>query len=372
MGSDRLPRLAGAICLAFAVASLLGIPTARAAEPTAAEKDTARGLMAEGRASLENGDLKGALKSFSAADAIMHVPTTGFAVARTQAALGLLVAARETATRVAKSLEKESDPTPFKQARVGAAALREELDARIPVVTIAVKNVPDGATLLVALDNAPLGPDALREPHPVDPGHHVIVAKAGTVDAKEEIDVAERDRTEVAMVLPSAPPVPARAPSAAPRPEKDAAPLETVPELVPGRPALSNTLLLGGFGLAAAGVVAGTVAGVLSLTKTSAVKSSGGCSGNVCGPTEYSDISSARSMATISNISFVAAGVGAVAGVVGLLGVGSTTTPHPAAQSSRVRREGAFRMEPWGGVLASPGGHAADRAAYAGGVRGVF
>jgi len=74
------------------LAASLGLASAvAAAEPSPADKETARGLMAEGRSGRDKGDLKGALKAFAAADSIMHVPTTGVEVARTQAALGQLV-----------------------------------------------------------------------------------------------------------------------------------------------------------------------------------------------------------------------------------------------------------------------------------------
>src|SRR5689334_15630072 len=101
-----------------AVAAILVLrATAARADPTAAEKETARALMAEGRDLRERGDSKSALKRFMAADALMHVPTTGLEVARTQVALGLLVEARETLRTVARLPEDPSDPPPFREAR---------------------------------------------------------------------------------------------------------------------------------------------------------------------------------------------------------------------------------------------------------------
>ena len=46
------------------------------ADPSAADKETARALMNEGRTDRDKGDLKAAVKAFAAADALMHVPTT--------------------------------------------------------------------------------------------------------------------------------------------------------------------------------------------------------------------------------------------------------------------------------------------------------
>jgi hypothetical protein len=347
-------------CHAVAVAAMCSVSAVASADPTAADRDTARSLMSEGRAFRDKGDLKSALKSFSEADAIMHVPTTGLEVARTQAALGRLVEAKETALRVARSVEKPVDPAPFRQARAAAAAFSDDLEARIPAVTIVVR-ATDGATAQVTIDEASVRPEVLVQPQRLDPGHHVIAAKAGGVDGKQEIDLTERDRREVTLDL-------SPAPSAAPRPRDmplDRASDELSTEPSRSRSPLSKALVFGGFGLAAVGAVAGTVAGVLSVTKTNDIKSSTGCSGSVCGPTEYNDISSARSAATISTLSFVAAGVGVVAGVVGLLSGGSSAAPGPEKSA---RSAGASRLQPWI-VVSSPTGGAGG---YAAGLRGTF
>ena len=84
----RLAILAG-------VAAILGARAA-AAQSTAVDRETARALMREGRELRDSGDLASALKQFEAANGIMHVPTTELEVARTQAALGLLVEALDT------------------------------------------------------------------------------------------------------------------------------------------------------------------------------------------------------------------------------------------------------------------------------------
>src|SRR4051794_22145874 len=94
----RSERFAGASLLSLAL--LLGQVGRASAEPTASGKETARGLMTEARDLRDKNDLRGALSRFQAADAIMRVPTTGLEVARTEAALGLLVEARDTIHRV--------------------------------------------------------------------------------------------------------------------------------------------------------------------------------------------------------------------------------------------------------------------------------
>src|SRR5882724_11625185 len=125
-------------------ALLLGLLSGSAlahAQPSAAQKETARGLMAEARELRDRGDLAGALKRFSAADSIMGVPTTGFEVAATQAQLGQLVEARETLRHVLAIAPGADDPEPFNEARSKARALDQQLLARLGALRFDVSGV---------------------------------------------------------------------------------------------------------------------------------------------------------------------------------------------------------------------------------------
>jgi hypothetical protein len=278
----------------------------------------------------------------------MHVPTTGLEVAKTQAALGLLVEARDTALRVSRSGEKAGEPAPFKQAREAATSLTEELEGRIPAVTITVKNVPDGAAAAVTIDDAAVPSEAIGTPRKLDPGHHVIVAKAGSVDGKQEIDLAEKERKEVAIELPAA-----AASATASSTTGDANAGGEQPVEAGGKSGVSKAMMFGGFGLAGAGLIAGTITGVMAMSKTNGVKGSSGCTGTVCGPAEYDDISSARSLATISTVSFIAGGVGAVVGVIGLFTGNSSAAPSSATPEKAPGEETTSRIEPWLGFGAA-------------------
>ena len=340
--------MASKLLMASLLAAALGVSSVASAEPSAADKETARGLMTEGRSARDKGDLKAALKAFSGADALMHVPTTGLEVAKTQVALGLLVEARETALRITRIAEKPGDPAPFKQARDAASALNDELGSRIPSLAVTVKNVPEGATAEVTIDDAAIPAEALAQPRKLDPGHHVVVAKAGTVDGKQEVDLAEKDHKTVVVELPAGG-VAVATTGGATTTDTPAEPEQAETH----KSGASKVLMFGGFGLAGVGVIAGSITGILSMSKTSSIKSSSGCAGSVCGPTEYSDISSAKSMATISTVSFIAAGAGAVLGVVGLLtGNGAAAAPS-ATPEKPPAEETTSRIEPWLGLGAA-------------------
>jgi len=333
-----------------------------AGEPSAADKETARGLMSEGRADRDKGDLKGALKAFAGADAIMHVPTTGLELARAQAGVGQLAEARDTALRVMRMQEKPGDPAPFKAARDAASALNDQLEARIPSLTVNVKNAPAGVSTTLTIDGVDVPSEVIGQPRKLDPGHHVVEVKAGTAYGKQEVDVAEKDSKEIAIELPAQGAGPAAGGATDTGTTDTAQQQPDQPAESEGRSGGSKVMIFGGFGLAAVGAIAGTVTGIMSMSKTSSIKSSSGCAssgGNVtCGPPEYDDISSAKTLATISTISFIAGGVGAAVGVIGLFvgggssGEPSATTPAqspdpPASdQSSRLR----VHVTPWIGL----------------------
>jgi hypothetical protein len=348
------------------VASLLTagltVSAVASAEPSAADRETARGLMTEGRTDRDKGDQKAALKAFLGADAIMHVPTTGLEVAKAQAALGLLVEARETAIRVTRIAEAPSDPAPFKAARDAAAAMSDDLAARIPSLTVTVKNAPEGTTPAVTIDDSAVPAEALGQPRKLNPGHHVVVAKAGGVDAKQEIDLAEKDKKDLAVELPAGGSSGAAAAATTGSATTAADTPATPPDEGTTKSGGSKALMIGGFGLAGAGVLVGAITGVLSMSKTSSIKSSPNCSGNVCGQAEDGDISSARSMATISTVSFIAAGAGAALGLVGLL-TGNASAAAPSATPEKppsddsspasTSRRAPSRVEPWIGLGAA-------------------
>ena len=68
--------------------------------------------------------------------------------------------------------------------------------------------------------------------------------------------------------------------------------------------------------LAGAGAIVGSITGALAMSKYGAVAPQ--CRDNQCPPETHGDIDAGRTMGTVSTISFIVAGVGAAAGVVGL------------------------------------------------------
>lgn len=326
---------------------MLLVASAAHAAPTAADRETARALMQQGRDLRDKGDLREALKRFKAADDVMHVPTTGLEVARVQVSLGQLVEARDTIAAMRQVPAKRSDPAPFQEARTKAEELNLSLNGRVPALMITVKGTASGEQATVAIDGVPLSAGVLGLPRSVDPGHHVVTAKTSTGEGKLEVDVREGEQkpVEVALVStgPAEPPEPA-----APAPTE----VET-PEPTTVRSHSPGALTWAGIGLAGAGVIAGAVTGVLSMSKKSSLDAA--CANKVCGPSSYSDLDSANMLATLSDVGFAVAGAGAVLAVVTLV-VGHEQSSAPAPQPPAPE---ALRVVPWLGL-------------GSGGLRGTF
>jgi hypothetical protein len=318
VGIPRLQIGVGVVLLALARAAVAH------AEPTASEKESARDLMEQGRTRLDQRNLKGALEAFTAADSIMHVPTTGFMVASTQAELGLLVEARETLARFLRAAPLPNEPEPFKKARKNAGELDDKLAARIPSLRFEISDATDPVAIVV--DDVAVGSTSIKAPLKLNPGHHTVVATAGARTAKAEVDVREADaKTVLLRFTPIAPEPPS------PRP---------VATAEPAKSERRSPWIYLGFGVAAAGVVTGTITGLLMFSKRSDLDD--GCTDKQCPPPMHDTYASAHTMATVSTISFVVAGVGAVVGIYGLVRGGSPGSRSAAGSATPWLLRGAF------------------------------
>lgn len=280
------------------------------AAPASADKETARKLMQSGDALFRSGDHAGALSTFRTADKMMNVPSTRLAVALAEEALGQLVEARKHALEAEKMPVQPDEPPAFARARDKARELAESLQKRIPTIEVVVEGVPPGAAH-VELDGTASASSGARE---VDPGKHTVRATApGTREAREEVTLKEGEKRTVrlALVAEASPTTPETAPTKG----------------APTQPAGSGTspLVYVGFGIGGVGLVMGSVTGFMTLSRASKAKSN--CVGNECDPAAQSDIDAARTLGTVSTISFGVGLVGAGVGVYGLLRPPTATTP---------------------------------------------
>lgn len=184
------------------------------------------------------------------------------------------------------------------------------LEARIPKLTVALPpNAPKDAE--VVRDGVALGSASFGVPLPVNPGAHSLVVRAkGFEDATTTVTLAEAESKTVQLKLGAARPAepapvvvvpPGGATKPDPEPSKGTSPIAYV-----------------GFGVAAAGLAAGMITGVLALGAASEAKDA--CPNGVCTNSQAKDdAESGKTMGTISTIGFIVAGVGAAVGVYGLV-----------------------------------------------------
>lgn len=317
-------RLLAPLSAALLAAALLLAPAARA-EPSAADRETARALMKEGDRHLDADDAAQALRAYQAAHGIMNVPPTGVAVVRALTRLGRLVEARDVALQVIRSPASAGESPVFARAREEAAEAARSLESRIAGLVVRVS----GAS--VSIDGVPLAEGAVGLVRKVDPGNHVVVVSApGRKEARLEVTLAEGETRELAPELEplaDAPPVPR------PPPEKSLeAPAQPARrEAAPAAPAGASALLVGGASAAVLGVAVGSVTGYLAIKRSSDLRSS--CPSAGCPPSRQADYDSAHRLATVSNIAFAVGAVGIGVGAYGWY----LSKQEPATAAPRAR-----------------------------------
>ena len=286
------------LSIALTVASL-PVTVMAGAEATAADLETARDLYREGRDLRDKGDLPGALEKLRAANALAGTPITGLEVGRTYMMVGRLVEARQALLDVGRIPIKVNESANAKAARVEAEKLATEIKPRIPQLLVVVTGVPAGLTPTVTIDGAPIPAEALSVAHKLDPGSHVVAARVGTGKTQTStVVLKEGESREVQLVLP---------------PEPVAQP---TPSKLRAEPASNYTLSYLGFGVAGAGLIVGSVTGFLVVGKARELRNR--CPEKECPLATGPEVDSAKTLGTVSTISFAVASAGAVVGVIGL------------------------------------------------------
>jgi hypothetical protein len=303
------------------LSSLLVATPLAAAAPSPAERETARSLMDEGERLYAAGDLRAAMARYQSAHAIMHVPTTGLQLARVQAQLQLLVEARAVAMEVVNLPVAAAEPRVFAEARQNAATLANALEPRVPSINVVV--FPNGAAYRLTVDGVTLPPEASSAPYRTDPGMHTVsIAADGYAPQSVQVELAESQTRSVSVKLKPLPLSAAETSQTLERePQSTGAVSADHDSAGPGRVRGIVGLSVGG-----AALLLGTVSGVMSLTKTNHLQDS--CVDNVCDPAQSSAISSAKTLATVANISIPLGVVGIAYGLYELLTLPRANVPH--------------------------------------------
>jgi hypothetical protein len=175
------------------------------ADPSASDKETARALYEQGDKAFKEKKFADARKAFEGAYALVPVPSTGAALARTLAEVGALVEARDVYLAVQRMPATKGEPAPFTKARKEATEQGKTLAARIPTLRLSIEGAPASTPLQVFFDGDEVPAVAATLPRKVNPGRHAIVVKApGYVDQVVTATVGEGGTTELSVSLTKA------------------------------------------------------------------------------------------------------------------------------------------------------------------------
>ncbi len=299
-------------------------------------------LFAQGKASLEAGDYAHACPKLQESYGLDPAPGTLLALALCHEGVGLTATAWREFRTAAEGATRDGRADRAQFAREHMAKLEPKL-SRLTLVVPA--DAPAGTT--VELDGALVARGDLGKASPIDPGHHMLAARApgrkpwsGTVDLGSEHDA---QTVTVGPLVPEgaaapavgAAPVPALASApASPPPDAQNAeapappPDETPSQATWKRPA---GLVVAGVGVVALGV--GTYFGLSAISKSNDAKKN--CSPSSC--TDGGAVSENNDAKTAATISDVTIGVGIAAVAVGAYLFLTAPSSAPSVPSSAMR-----------------------------------
>ena len=292
------------------LAAVLCASPARADEPSEADRATARALAREGYEALQKKDYERAEDRFRRADALVHAPTIVVDHARALTGLGRFVEACERYSLVIREGVPANAPWPWKQAVADATKEIALVEPRRAWLKVTVKGA-SRPQVLIDTDEVPGA--SLGVPRATDPGQRrVRVSANGFRPSEQLVELSEGEKREVVVELEALPIEDVTLEEDAPEPER-----ETTTIVVKS----DRTLAYVGFGVGGAGLVVGSVTGILALSvRADVMEKCGGkmeCEHYVvqANPQIKDDIDRYRTLGLVSGISYgiglAAAGAGA-------------------------------------------------------------
>ena len=187
----------------FLLASALAI--VGTANPAFAQSDleraAARDAAADGSTAYNAGRYEQAIDSLSRAEQLVHAPTHILLLARSQAKLGRLVAARESYLKVTREVLATNAPKAFVAAQGSAQEELPAIEARLPTVVVTLQGAT-AAEASVDMDGTKLPAAMIGIRLPVDPGQHVFKASTATAQsAPVTVTLAEAATQSVLLSL---------------------------------------------------------------------------------------------------------------------------------------------------------------------------
>lgn len=277
-----------------------------AAPAFAQQKAAAEALFRSGREAANRGDWVTACDRFSASNRLDPTPGTVLNLARCREELGQIASAWARYEEAAQKLPSSD------RRRALALQKAEELEKRLPRVTLTFAAPPEGTT--IEHNGSRLEPDVLGVPLPVDPGTQKIVVKAPRREPwTVEFEVREGESIEKELGLGpevSEPERPEAASAEAPEPRTQHAP--------PAPDAQADSAKTWGYvagGVGFVGASVGIVTGLFAMSEKEIVHDEANCKGRGCNSEGYEAAERGKVYSAASTIGFA----------VGLAGLGVGT-----------------------------------------------
>lgn len=239
------------------------------------------------------------------------------------------------------------------QQQVAKAAL-ERLGPKLSRLKIDVCFDPnfDSSKLVVSRNGEELGASVLGRPSPVDAGEYLIEGRAvGYAKWSRTVKVAADGDLEAIAICdlvrdPTLPGAALESPAPAGSPPVSIAAAASAPQPAPRRD--STPAYIAG-GTSAVAAVFGTIFGIVAAGQKN--HAMGECSGKTCSAEGWNRLGSAKTSADVSTVSFLVAGVAAVATLYFVLESSPNEKPRKAAEPARV----ALRAAPTGLTISYAG-----------------
>lgn len=325
----------------------VGLLLAAAALPAAAQSRDAAGaevLYRAGRDAGRRGDWETACAKLAESQRLDPAGGTLLNLADCEEHRGQLAHAWQHFVQAQALLPKGDARASFARSRAAA------VDKRLPRLNV---RLADGAAAgtHVLRDDQELGAPSLGVSLPVDPGEHVVVARAdGRIDGRVQVSLAEGETREITVTL--GPTVSSAASPQAPAPYPTPAATTTAAKfnalVVPEkRPAYGYAFL----GAGVAGLAVGTVAGVLALSRASTVKDACGSSYTGCTDASVEAAKDGKLFTTVSTVAFAAGAVFAGVGLYFLLVPASSSSASSSPAASTTSVTAALKVAPNGAAV---------------------
>ncbi len=311
------------------VAGALAI-SAWSATASAGDGGAAQALFDQAVVDLNEGRAAAACPAFAESQRLDPRPGTLFALADCEVALGLIASAlghyQEYVGWVSR-LPQDSQARHAERVALAEGQI-ETLKPKVPTLLLALSpSAPKG--LVIERDGVPLQGAALGVALPIDPGEHVIVTHApGMPDERHTVTIAAGEAKQLELPVQSTPPQPVQ-----PVAEQTKQPNPPPPHADDGSSQKTLGYVAGGVGVA--GIVVGTITGILVLDRKATVDKK--CDGYACDAEGKKAADSGQTLAAVSTIAFGVGIAGLATGVTLVL-----TAPDEKSRGAWLGVSGKF------------------------------